>query len=52
MASDEIGIALAAVGAMVMAPIAESPRVAKVTFRIELSIILKLPYIGVDLNAG
>jgi hypothetical protein len=43
---------LVGVGAAVMAPIAESPRIAKVTFRIELSIILELQCNGIDLNAG
>ena len=52
MVSDEIGIALAAVGATAKAPIAESPRIAKVTLRIELSIILELQCKGIDLNAG
>jgi hypothetical protein len=43
MAIDEIGMALATVDAAASAPSAESPRIAKVTFRIELSIIFGAP---------
>jgi hypothetical protein len=45
-------MALATVDAAATAPNVESPSIAKVTFRIELSIILELQCNGIDLNAG